>query len=246
MQLSGKRKYAHVILPHLECFVRQKAREAAAGAEVQKQCSTALGAVVHALQYLPSESLSLLHQYCTLSASLLKALQVPQLSCVISVSDVSSWLAQIVEASYVRDSSSSIEKRQIAADSLPVADRADCLSLLGRCVLGVSSLLYAESAELLAGHILRLQPDELLGLPSGLSPEELGNACCSLATSRVSCNNPRCVNLSGPTDHKPVSGKACICAGCRTAVYCGQACQRAHWKHHKPVCRKIAAATSGH
>jgi hypothetical protein len=54
------------------------------------------------------------------------------------------------------------------------------------------------------------------------------------------CNNPACTNLSGPTEVRLVSGRSCICAGCRIARYCGRACQRAAWKHHKPVCNALA------
>jgi hypothetical protein len=56
------------------------------------------------------------------------------------------------------------------------------------------------------------------------------------------CNNPACVNLSGATEAQLVSGRSCVCAGCRIARYCGRACQRAAWKQHKPVCKALAAA----
>jgi hypothetical protein len=58
------------------------------------------------------------------------------------------------------------------------------------------------------------------------------------------CNNPDCTNLSGPSEVWLVSGRSCICAGCRIARYCGRACQRAAWKQHKPVCKALAAAAS--
>jgi hypothetical protein len=58
------------------------------------------------------------------------------------------------------------------------------------------------------------------------------------------CNNPACANLSGPTDVRLVSGRSCICAGCRIARYCGRTCQRAAWKQHKPVCKELAAAAA--
>ena len=56
------------------------------------------------------------------------------------------------------------------------------------------------------------------------------------------CNNSACANLSGATEAQLVSGRSCVCAGCRVAHYCGRACQRAAWKQHKPVCKALAAA----
>ena len=70
-----------------------------------------------------------------------------------------------------------------------------------------------------------------------------GQALCCLAT-RLCCNNPCCGSMAGATELQLVSGKGCICAGCRTARYCDRACQRAHWKRHKPVCQALAAAAA--
>ena len=58
------------------------------------------------------------------------------------------------------------------------------------------------------------------------------------------CNNPACTNLSGPTEVRLVSGRSCICAGCRIARYCGRACLRAARTQHKPVCEALAAAAA--
>jgi hypothetical protein len=58
------------------------------------------------------------------------------------------------------------------------------------------------------------------------------------------CNNPACGNLSGPSEAQLVGGRSCICAGCRTARYCGRACQRVAWGQHKPVCKALAAAAA--
>jgi hypothetical protein len=58
------------------------------------------------------------------------------------------------------------------------------------------------------------------------------------------CNNPACVNISGLTELQQVSGRSCICAGCRTARYCGRDCQRQAWRQHKPVCKALAAAAA--
>jgi hypothetical protein len=58
------------------------------------------------------------------------------------------------------------------------------------------------------------------------------------------CNNPACRNVSGPSEAQLVGGRSCICAGCRTARYCGKACQRAAWRQHKPVCQALAVAAA--
>jgi hypothetical protein len=68
-----------------------------------------------------------------------------------------------------------------------------------------------------------------------------GSAMCSFAVSCL-CNNPSCSNLSRLTEVGVVSGRSCVCGGCRVARYCGRTCQRAVWKQHKPVCAALAAA----
>jgi hypothetical protein len=73
-----------------------------------------------------------------------------------------------------------------------------------------------------------------------------------LAASRVlacfaiphACNNPACRNTYGPSEAQLAGGRSCICAGCRTARYCGRACQRAAWRQHKPICKALAVAAA--
>jgi len=71
----------------------------------------------------------------------------------------------------------------------------------------------------------------------------LGLSLNSLAFP-TACNNPRCSNLSGPSELLLVSGRGNMCAGCLVAHYCSRDCQRQHWKQHKPVCKALAAAAA--
>jgi hypothetical protein len=59
------------------------------------------------------------------------------------------------------------------------------------------------------------------------------------------CNNPGCTCVDGSSEEGLVARRSSLCAGCRTARYCGRSCLAAHWKRHKPVCKAIAAAAAG-
>ena len=74
--------------------------------------------------------------------------------------------------------------------------------------------------------------------------QSIGLALCSFAVPCM-CNNPGCMSMAGVSDLAAVSGRSCICAGCRVARYCGRACQRAAWKQHKHVCGALSAAAGG-
>jgi len=94
-----------------------------------------------------------------------------------------------------------------------------------------------------------------LVMPDGSAPSQdqvstaaelmttLGLSLNSLAFP-TACNNPRCSNLSGPSELLLVSGRGKMCAGCLVARYCSRDCQRQHWKQHKPVCKALAAAAA--
>jgi hypothetical protein len=70
-----------------------------------------------------------------------------------------------------------------------------------------------------------------------------GMALCRMAVPCI-CNNPACTNSTGPTELSLVSGRSCVCGGCRVAHYCSRACQSQHWKQHKPMCKALAAAAA--
>jgi len=57
---------------------------------------------------------------------------------------------------------------------------------------------------------------------------------------RVRCANPACKK-------EEVKGEKAFhrCSRCLSAHYCGGACQKAHWKVHKAVCKKSAAELGG-
>jgi hypothetical protein len=72
----------------------------------------------------------------------------------------------------------------------------------------------------------------------------LGLALSSLVHAHA-CNNPSCSNMSGPSEAKLVEGSSSKCSSCHAARYCNRACQKQHWKHHKPVCKGLADAGKG-
>jgi hypothetical protein len=76
--------------------------------------------------------------------------------------------------------------------------------------------------------------------------QTLGRTLSSLVHAHA-CNNPCCGNFSGPSEAKLVAGSSSKCSSCRAARYCCscRACQKEHWKHHKPVCKGLAAAVKG-
>ena len=92
------------------------------------------------------------------------------------------------------------------------------------------------------------------GLPAGAQPEDVlrqlqkqlqvvGMALTSFAHPSA-CNNPLCSNPAGPSEAVLVRSKTSRCSICRAARYCGKACQVSHWKQHKHVCKRLAAAAA--
>jgi len=70
-----------------------------------------------------------------------------------------------------------------------------------------------------------------------------GLACCSHPVAPM-CNNPNCGYIHGDTELRLVTGKSCMCGGCRVAHYCCRACQQEHWEMHKPACKALVAAAA--
>jgi hypothetical protein len=75
--------------------------------------------------------------------------------------------------------------------------------------------------------------------------EAAGSACSVFAVPHC-CNNLGCSNVAGVSELFIVSGKSCICGGCKAARYCGRGCQKRHWKQPKAVCKMLQAATAQH
>jgi hypothetical protein len=93
-------------------------------------------------------------------------------------------------------------------------------------------------------HALRDNPpDTAAVLTAAKQLQSTGLALCSFAVPCM-CNNPGCTSMAGLSELAAVSGRSCICAGCRVARYCGRACQRAAWKQHKPVCATLSTAAA--
>lgn len=61
------------------------------------------------------------------------------------------------------------------------------------------------------------------------------------ASPARTCSNPACPSSS----EELREARFFVCAGCRRAIYCGKECQASHWKVHKRLCRKWAAAREG-
>jgi hypothetical protein len=66
--------------------------------------------------------------------------------------------------------------------------------------------------------------------------------CLNTLAYPDACNNPCCSNMAGATERETVSGRSCLCAGCKVTRYCSRVCQKQHWKQHKPVCKALGAA----
>ncbi|KAH8104566.1 hypothetical protein BXZ70DRAFT_595786 [Cristinia sonorae] len=76
--------------------------------------------------------------------------------------------------------------------------------------------------------------------PATIGPQKPGEATCSYPT----CPQ-RVRNLNGEIPSLPLAPLKC--GRCKSAYYCDQACQKAHWRHHKDLCKawSTTSASSG-
>lgn len=85
-----------------------------------------------------------------------------------------------------------------------------------------------------------IKPDSLVQLT------QIVDQVVTLSPTRHCCNNPSCSSTASLSELKLAHSKGTVCAGCKSARYCGRACQVAHWRAvggHKAVCRRIQAVT---
>ena len=52
----------------------------------------------------------------------------------------------------------------------------------------------------------------------------------------LGCSNSHCTSLVGPSE---VTAASKACSGCKVVRYCSRACQVAHWKEHKELCKRL-------
>jgi hypothetical protein len=110
---------------------------------------------------------------------------------------------------------------------------------------GIAELLLSVSSTLPASVTM---PDSCSAALAGLRAAQkqlkaAGSVLASFAI-RQACNNPACSNMGGPSEVQLVNGPSTKCGRCRTARYCGAACQRAAWPQHKAVCKSLEAAAA--
>jgi hypothetical protein len=221
--------------------------QAASARGEQCQSAASAAAQLSAVEYLPS--LVIFGRCCLQWAE-----QLQQLAPVLPVLASGAPLQQQQVDALLHECSAALVCVPVVRQAVhaPVVDTLESLIATVSGWLGEGELPVAAGC---APRLLQQQLDALLSAQQGTQHEitdaslaalvqqlqGTGAMLCNTAVPHF-CNNPACGNISGPTEVQLVSGRSCICAGCRTARYCGRDCQRVAWKQHKPVCKALAAA----
>jgi hypothetical protein len=124
---------------------------------------------------------------------------------------------------------------------------AACASSLSVSAAGVDLLMVRQHVAATAAAVHAVAFAEAPGVQdiSGVVQQLFAlGLCLSAVAHKQCCNNPACINLSGPSELALVKGRSNTCSGCRTARYCSTVCMKQHWKQHRPVCKALAAAAA--
>lgn len=78
------------------------------------------------------------------------------------------------------------------------------------------------------------------GEPVLVQLQQLAAEILSQLPAHNMCTNPSCTQL-GSLSEREVCEKRC--SACKTP-YCSKECSRLHWKQHKPLCQRLAAAAA--
>ena len=77
-----------------------------------------------------------------------------------------------------------------------------------------------------------------LPLPGGVPANAVQR---DVAVSAVTCCNPSCLALAGPSEaqHYAATVVRNRCSRCKQTRYCGRECQAADWPRHRKVCKHM-------
>jgi hypothetical protein len=115
-----------------------------------------------------------------------------------------------------------------AARGIPLGDNAR------QCMRGCSENLARMSGKRVASAFTQedLAALQARGGTSFVEAKAFASLDGTLPPPRLNCDGPGCA----------VAIALERCAGCRVARYCSVACQKAHWRVHKPACKQAQAA----
>jgi hypothetical protein len=78
------------------------------------------------------------------------------------------------------------------------------------------------------------------GVPVLVKVQQLAADVLAQLPASKMCANPACTSLGGLSERELCEKR---CSACKTS-YCSKDCSRAHWKTHKPLCQRLAAAAA--